>query len=187
MPGSFQIGSNASARWRAHAKGTWPDRPLAQPEHGSSLSSKPVKAGKRSRRPRTRPRRRPLLLVRGASRLGTARHLKPCGNPHSSNTVPAVEVAKCSARVAWVRPSPWYRPRRGGGRAGSTRVRDDGRRQAVPKIRPRRRRPGRARTGDGHDRRWIEVDDSQWINQDHVLYAYLSPAGEESGPMIGAV
>jgi hypothetical protein len=39
----------------------------------------------------------------------------------------------------------------------------------------------------GHDRRWIEVDDSQWINQDHVLYAYLSPAGEESGPMVGAV
>jgi hypothetical protein len=45
--------------------------------------------------------------------------------------------------------SPWYRPRRGGGRAGSTRVRDDGRGQVVPEIRPRRRRPGRARTADG--------------------------------------
>jgi hypothetical protein len=39
----------------------------------------------------------------------------------------------------------------------------------------------------GRNSRWIEVDDSQWINGDHVLYAFLSPAGEESGPMVAAV
>jgi hypothetical protein len=27
---------------------------------------------------------------------------------------------------------------------------------------------------------WIEVDDDYWVNRDHVLYAYVTKAGEES-------
>ncbi len=39
----------------------------------------------------------------------------------------------------------------------------------------------------GGDSRWIEVDDSHWINRDHVLYGYVTAAGEDQGPMITAV
>ena len=35
------------------------------------------------------------------------------------------------------------------------------------------------------DSRWIEVDDSQWIIRDHVLYVYLSRS--DSAPMMESV